>query len=178
MATVILSIIGPDRPGLVRAVSEALAAQGGNWLEGRMARLAGQFAGIVMVEAPGAFLDCLPSLEAEGLRITATEGGGTVAGRGEGPAFVLEVVGHDRPGIVHEVAEVVAACGANIEEMTTSVSSAAFSGESLFRARLVLRAASGEAAAALAPGLERLGGDVMVDIRRVDEGERGPEGFF
>ena len=56
MASLILTIVGPDRPGLVRALSEAVAARGGSWLESRMARLAGQFAGIVLVEAPE--VDC------------------------------------------------------------------------------------------------------------------------
>ena len=52
MASLILTVVGPDRPGLVRAIAEAVAARGGSWLESRMARLAGQFAGIVLVEAP------------------------------------------------------------------------------------------------------------------------------
>jgi len=166
MAPVILTIIGPDRPGLVRALSEALAAHGGNWLEGRMARLAGQFAGIVLMQAPEAFLAGLPAFEADGLRITVTQAGAHAAGILVGPLLELEVVGHDRPGIVHEVTEILAGCGVNIEEMTTSVGSAAFSGEKLFRATIMLRAASEATADALAPALERLGGDIMVDVKQ------------
>lgn len=52
MGSLILTVVGPDRPGLVRALAEAVAARSGSWLESRMARLAGQFAGIVLVEAP------------------------------------------------------------------------------------------------------------------------------
>ncbi len=48
MADLVLTLIGPDRPGLVEAVAEPIAAHGGNWLESRMAHLAGQFAGIVL----------------------------------------------------------------------------------------------------------------------------------
>ncbi len=167
MALVILSIIGPDRPGLVRSLSEALAAQGGNWLEGRMARLAGHFAGIVMVEAPEAFLAGLSAFEAEGLRISVTPAGAAAAA-GSGPRLTLDVVGHDRPGIVHEVTQVVASCGGNIEDMATNVGSAAFSGEKLFRATITLRVGSDAAAEALRPALERLGGDMMVDVRRTE----------
>jgi glycine cleavage system regulatory protein len=167
VAPVILTIIGPDRPGLVRSLSEALAAHGGNWLEGRMARLAGHFAGIVAVDAPDAFLAGLSAFEAQGLRITVTPAG-TAAEAESGPRLILDVVGHDRPGIVHEVTQAVAACGGNIEEMTTSVGSAAFSGEKLFRATITLRVGSEAAADALRPGLEELGGDMMVDVRRVE----------
>jgi glycine cleavage system regulatory protein len=74
MASLILTVVGPDRPGLVRALAEAVAARNGSWLESRMARLAGQFAGIVLVEAPDALLDDLRTLENQGLRITVQSG--------------------------------------------------------------------------------------------------------
>ena len=70
MASLILTVVGPDRPGLVRALAEAVAARSGSWLESRMARLAGQFAGIVLLEAPDSLLDDLRALESQGLRIT------------------------------------------------------------------------------------------------------------
>src|ERR1700761_4717834 len=99
MASLILTVVGPDRPGLVRALSEAVAARGGSWLESRMARLAGQFAGIVLVEAPETLLDDLRGLESQGLRIVAQSGvvGEAVAAAAE-PRLALEVVGNDRPG--------------------------------------------------------------------------------
>ena len=168
MPTLILTIIGPDRPGLVRALSEAVAARGGSWLESRMARLAGQFAGIVMAEAPEALLDDLPKLETEGLRITATVVSGVVPGPGTGPRLMLEVVGNDRPGIVHEMTEVLARQGANIEELTTGVVSAAFSGEAMFRAEVVLRAPSEAVIDRLREGLQRLGNEMMVDIQPLE----------
>ena len=55
----VMTVLGPDRPGLVQALSEAVAAHGGNWLESRMARMAGQFAGILRVECPSASGDAL-----------------------------------------------------------------------------------------------------------------------
>ena len=47
-----MTVIGPDRPGLVQAVAARVADHGGNWLESRMCRLGGQFAGILRVEVP------------------------------------------------------------------------------------------------------------------------------
>jgi glycine cleavage system regulatory protein len=167
MASLILTIIGPDRPGLVRVVSEAVAARGGSWLESRMARLAGQFAGIVMVEAPESLLADLPALEREGLRITAVSASGAPAAAA-GPRLLLEVVGHDRPGIVHDLSQVLTACGANIEDLTTGVDSSPFSGEALFRARVALRAPDEDAIEALRSGLEHLGNEMMVDIQALD----------
>ena len=50
--TLVLTVIGTDRPGLVESIAAVVAAHGGNWLESRMARLGGQFAGIVRIEVP------------------------------------------------------------------------------------------------------------------------------
>ena len=90
MASLILTVIGPDRPGLVRALASAVAARGGSWLESRMARLAGQFAGIVLVEAPDSLADDLRALESEGLRITVQ------SASGEAPAAGIRRVWHWR----------------------------------------------------------------------------------
>jgi glycine cleavage system regulatory protein len=167
MATLILTIVGPDRPGLVSTLSEAIAAHGGNWIESRMARLAGQFAGIVTIDADPALLAALPTLEQEGLRITATLTSATPPPT-TGPRLSLDVVGNDRPGIIHDVSAVLASCGANIEELTTHVASGSFSGGALFRATILFRAPNDAALDTLKSGLERLGDEMMVDIRPPD----------
>jgi glycine cleavage system regulatory protein len=164
MASLILTVVGPDRPGLVRALSQAVAASGGSWLESRMARLAGQFAGIVLVEAPESLLEDLRALESQGLRIVVQGG---AAAETTGDRLTLEVVGNDRPGIVRDITAVVAAHGINIEELTTGVSSGSFSGELLFKATALLRAPDAAALEAMRAGLERLGNELMVDIQPV-----------
>lgn len=171
MASLILTVVGPDRPGLVRALSEAVAARGGSWLESRMVRLAGQFAGVVLVEAPDSLLDDLRGLERQGLRIVVQGGvaGAAVAPSAQ-PRLALEVVGNDRPGIVRDVARVLADSGVNIEELTTGVASGSFSGETLFRATALVRAPNAAAVDAVREGLEQLGNELMVDIRAADEG--------
>ena len=58
----------------------------------------------------------------------------------ESPRLALEVVGNDRPGIVRDISQVLAASGVNIEELTTGVVSGSFSGETLFRVMAFLRA--------------------------------------
>ena len=43
MSSVVLTVIGRDRPGLVDALSRVVAEHGGNWEESRMSHLADQF---------------------------------------------------------------------------------------------------------------------------------------
>ena len=67
----VMTVIGQDRPGLVESVAALVAEHGGNWLESRMSRLGGQFAGILRVEVPGeneaAVVAALQKLESRGL---------------------------------------------------------------------------------------------------------------
>ncbi len=190
MAFLILTVVGPDRPGLVRALSAAVAARDGSWLESRMARLAGQFAGIVLVDAPEALLDDLRGLEGQGLRVLAqsatapadtvhvgtadpatrrTDAEGVVAPAAQ-PRLVLEVVGNDRPGIVRDIAQILADCRVNIEELATGVANGSFSGETLFQVTAWVRAPDEAAVEAMRSGLERLGNELMVDVQPASEG--------
>lgn len=167
MTALTLTLIGRDRPGLVRALSEKIAAVGGNWLESRMARLAGQFAGILQLDVPAAEVEGLiadlQALEHEGLRATVVQGVGE-----EAPAshqtLLLELVGQDRPGIVREIAQVLAGRRVNIEELTTRVVSGSFSGESLFEAEARLRVPADVPPDEVRHLLEMLANELMVDI--------------
>jgi len=167
----VLTIVGPDRPGLVNLISERATAHGGNWLESRMANLAGQFAGIVLLRVPEANLDALvKSIEefrTQGLRVTA------LRGMGDSPRSLrrlhLELVGQDRPGIVRDISGVLARQGVSIDELVTDCVSGSMSGENLFRARAKLRVPAGVETRALRGVLEDLANDLMVDVT-LDEG--------
>ena len=167
MTTLTLTLIGRDRPGLVRALSEKIAAVGGNWLESRMARLAGQFAGILQVDVPAAEVERLmadlQTLEQEGLQATVVQGVGEDAPASH-QTVLLELVGQDRPGIVREIAQALAGRRVNIEELTTRVVSGSFSGESLFEAEARLRVPADVPAEEVRHLLEMLANELMVDI--------------
>lgn len=52
MDHLVLTVIATDHPGLVERIAQCIASHGGNWLESRMSRMAGQFAGILRVAVP------------------------------------------------------------------------------------------------------------------------------
>jgi glycine cleavage system regulatory protein len=168
MTDLVVTLIGPDRPGLVEAVAAAVAAHGGNWLESRMAHLAGKFAGVLRVELPrdqtAALTRALDALSGSGLRIVVEPSGEAQAAR---PTRGLELtlVGQDRPGIVREISQLLAGLGVNVEELITDRSSAPMSGEMLFHAKARLHAPVSLDLAALRAGLERLAHDLMVELR-------------
>ncbi len=166
MASIILTLVGPDRPGLVSALSEKVARFGGSWLESQMARLAGQFAGILLVIVPDSDVDAfateLQTLERDNLRLTIQRTGPEDAVQAR--TLRLELVAHDRPGIVRDITRVLAERKVNIVELTTKVTSGSFSAEQMFQAVARLRMPDGVTAEELKEVLEHLGNELMIDI--------------
>jgi glycine cleavage system regulatory protein len=164
---IVLTFIGHDRPDLVNAISEKVAAFGGTWLESRLAHLAGEFAGILLVSIPepniAGLTASLRDLEQEGVRVAVEMSSG--APKRENPQTVrLELVGNERPGIVRDVTQALTQLGVNIEDFSSSIEGAPFSGEEIFRASAVLRTPEGLTGDQLRETLERLASEIMVDL--------------
>lgn len=166
MESLVVTLIGKDRPGLVESVSSAVEAHGGSWVESRMAHLAGQFAGILRASVPPpkveALSAALQALERDGLRVAVERGFEAVTE--EGRVIELDLIGSDRPGIVHKVSEALAARGVNVDELDTECDGAPWSGDALFKAKARLRAPAGLDLDGLRESLEAIAGDLMVDI--------------
>ena len=136
----VMTVIGADRVGLVESIARLVAEHGGNWLESRMCRLGGEFAGILRVEIAAAQRAGLEKALAglTDLNTVVRAASGTEVS-GATRLASLEVVGPDRPGIVKEITTALAAQGANVEELATECVSAPMSGELLFQARAKVR---------------------------------------
>ena len=167
----VMTIISPDRTGLVESVARAVAEHGGNWLESRMCRLGGEFAGILRVEIPAekksALLAALQKLSANGLQILVRDDAKTT-GKISGKQTSLEIVGSDRPGIVREITAALARAGVNVEEFSSEVASAPMSGENLFKASAKLQLPDKCDLAALKKDLEKIAADLLVDVSFAD----------
>ncbi len=165
--SLVLTVIGPDRPGLVEALSETVADHQGSWLESRMARLAGQFAGILRVGVPEEQVDALTvalqSLRPEGLQVGVTRTQPEPPGA-DVREIRLEIIGSDRPGIVHEISEALADRGINVDELRTEIMSAPMSGELLFLANADLLVPLDLNLEMLRKDLEALAHELMVDV--------------
>jgi glycine cleavage system regulatory protein len=161
----VMTIVGPDRTGLVESVARVVAGHGGNWLESRMCRLGGEFAGILRIEIPAekkspllAALQKIPGLNvtvrADEIKISSSTARQTK----------LEIVGSDRPGIVREITTALARANVNVEEFSSEIVSAPMSGENLFKADARLQLPEGCDLAALKKDLEKIAADLLVDV--------------
>jgi glycine cleavage system regulatory protein len=162
----VMTIISPDRTGLVESVARAVAEHGGNWLESRLCRLGGEFAGILRIEISAenksALLDTLQKLQENGLQIVVRDDAKTFTASGK--QTKLEIIGSDRPGIVREITAALARAGVNVEEFSSEISSAPMSGETLFKAEARLQLPEHCDLAALKQDLEKIAADLLVDV--------------
>ncbi len=165
--SLVLTILGEDRPGLVDSIAQAVTAHGGNWVESRMARLAGQFAGILRVEVEAeqaaALTSAISSLSEGGLKSTVQADIAEPDTTGN-RAVQLSLVGQDRPGIVREISRVLAKHKVNVEELNTEITRAATTGQTLFQADAQLRLPEDVSADTLRTALEAVAADLMVDL--------------
>jgi glycine cleavage system regulatory protein len=166
MATLILSVIGSDRPGLTQTLAAAVLSAGGNWLESHLSRLGGLYVGSVLVELEADRVEALraavQAVDAQGLEVRIAPASEAPGSGGEEILFSL--VGQDRPGIVHQVTAVLSGLGVNIEAFETRISAEPHSGAPLFHLDARLRLASGQTAQAVQAALEAISGEIMVDI--------------
>jgi glycine cleavage system regulatory protein len=171
VATFILTVLGDDRPGLVSAISAPVNAHGASWERSQMSRLAGKFAGIVVVSVADSRVDALAAdltaLAEEGLQVLVERTG--EPGDRETLRLTLDLLGADHPGIVAEISAALAAQDVNIEELSTDVYDAPMSGGTIFQAHAVLTAPTNTSHDEVRSLLEGLANELMVEIRLSDE---------
>ncbi len=166
MNELILSLLADDRPGIVKQVAAIVHANGGNWMESRMTQMAGKFAGIARITCETASIEALiaamDSLKAEGIRVTVDQGQEL-----EAPTrtyVAVQITANDRPGIVKEVADCLAALQINLEDLQTDCSTAAMSSGPMFHASFLTVIPEHVTVDEVIAALEDLSDDLMVDI--------------
>jgi glycine cleavage system transcriptional repressor len=161
-----ITVIGPDRTGIVADVAEALADLGANLSDSTMTRLRGHFAMTLICTGPTAEVveKALGPISADGrllatVRAVRAEGDADAAGE----PYLVSVHGADRLGIVAAVTRVVAAAGGNITDLTTRLTGPLY----VLVAEVELPAGAAEdLAARLAVAADELGVDVT--LRRAE----------
>lgn len=132
----VLTAVGPDRPGLVNEISSDVLAVGANLEDSRMAILGGEFALLMLVSGDGAAILALEARAAEssarlGLRLMTKPTTMPQAAR-DFLLYQIRVTGVDRPGIVQRVAAVLAGRGVNVATLDSRLSYAPESGTPMF----------------------------------------------
>jgi glycine cleavage system transcriptional repressor len=159
-----ITAIGRDRPGIVAAVTKVLFEQGCNLADCAMTMLSGQFAMIMLLEAPG---ELTPENLEQALRGVETSLGLSIdvyeASGGPAPAparpHVISLYGADHPGIVYRVAAELAARQINVTDLMSRIM-----GDNVYTVILDIDLPAELDAEVLAEDLERIAGELGVDL--------------
>ena len=125
MARFSLHAVGKDRPGIIAGIANALAAMGANLEDSRMTILRGQFAVMLVLDAPGisdgGLIEGALEQAAEELNlfIAVRPLPDVVKASLEGDRYSVLVDGADRPGIVAGIAEAILVLGGNVVELSS-----------------------------------------------------------
>jgi glycine cleavage system transcriptional repressor len=132
----VLTAVGPDRPGLVNEISSLVLAAGANLEDSRMAILGGEFALLMLVSGEVKAVTQVERGADElgsrlGLRVLTKLTSSQRAARDFLP-YQIRVTGVDRPGIVQRVAAVLAGRGVNVASLQSRLAYAPESGTPMF----------------------------------------------
>ena len=165
--SIVLTIMADDQPGIIQTVSSTLHKHGGSWTQSSMSSLAGQFAGILLASVPSenstACRKELHGLESQGLRVIARICDQTAETEAS-HEYTLDLLGNDRPGIVHEITTVLANHNVNVKSLETVVEAASMGGGEIFKTKAELLVPEGTDTDALEDDIENLANDLMVNI--------------
>lgn len=163
----VVTAIGPDRPGIASDFTGHVHGAGANLADTRMVNLRGHFALLALVEGAA---DVLETVKAR-LRESAPKLGLTFefstapkAASRKGVPFKLKTYSMDQPGIVHKISSFLHEQGINIEELETHLESAPFMGTPVFTMEIVMLVPSSASVKTLRRALEDLGDALNCDI--------------
>ncbi len=170
----VVTIMGPDRPGIVSQLASLAQRHGANWAASRMSNLAGEFTGMVHLDVPRENADALAAalraLQGPGLRVQVAQGAGSAAPAGQ-RGVSLELVGEDRVGIVSKLARLLAERGVSIEHIHTEITHPHGSAAAAFKVAAHLLVPAALSNDALRDELQGLARAMTLDIAL---GERQP----
>ncbi|WP_043316917.1 glycine cleavage system protein R [Microbulbifer sp. HZ11] len=162
----VISIISDDKPGVVEMLSSAVAENGGNWEDSRMAHFAGKFAGILRVSVTAddcaRLREALQNLAGDDFKLQIEDALAVAADTRQ--TLQLKLVGSDRPGIVKEISRALAARKINMETLDTRYGSTPWSGEPLFSAECTISVAEDVSIDGLHDELDEIADELGVEI--------------
>ena len=165
----VITIIGPDRRGLVAKITEEIVTNNANIEESHMARLGGEFAVIMLLAIDDnntvELMAGLDKLNSDTIKVFVKETDLSRLKIFEGfVPYEISVIGADHEGIVHHVAEYLAELRIQVDEMETHVSQAPVTGARLFSMFAEVQAPPELTLKTLRQKMEDVGDQLGVDI--------------
>ena len=166
MKSILISVLGDDKPGLLDSLSEIIVSNDGDWVESNMSTVEAKFAGILRVN--------VPSKNAKKLikELTSSKLGLQIACEEPAPvtlsdykSYNIELIGQNHVGIINQLSHVLTYdLKANVEGIKTEIIDASMSGEKLFKAQINLHLPTSIDERLIKDKLELIADEMMVEI--------------
>ncbi len=171
----VLTAIGPDKPGLVDAISRFILDHQCNIEDSQMGVLGGEFAMLILVSGQETTVRAvLESAAAAGEQVGLTVQGRITQLPGEEAVeslpYTLSAFAMDHPGIVQKVAHFLSSFAVNVRALETRTDNAPVSGQPLFALHAIIDIPATVKIAEVRRGLEELGDEQNIDIELKPEG--------
>ena len=164
----VITLLGSDRLGIVESFSKTVAQHSGAWCESRIMQVEGQFAGVFLAEVPpessDAFESALESSFQPEFHLAVVRSETDEESAPVRHSFEIAVLCSDRPGLVHEFAQLCTARKINILELQTNLRPAAMTGLMMFEIEAVGDSPEPLDQEEFTHAVEALGDDVVVDF--------------
>ena len=166
MKSILISVLGDDKPGLLDSLSEIIVSNDGDWIESNMSTVEAKFAGILRVNVPAKnakkLIKELTSSKL-GLQIACEE---TVpVTHSDYKSYNIELIGQNHVGIINKLSHVLTyELKANVEGIKTEIIDASMSGEQLFKAQITLHLPKSVDERPIKDKLELIADEMMVEI--------------
>lgn len=163
----VVTAVGPDRPGIASDFSGHVHACGANLADSRMVNLRGQFALLALVEGTDQVLEKVKARLGEAaakMNLAIGFSSAAKTTRRDGVPFRLKTYSMDQPGIVHRITSYLHEQEINIEELETRLESAPFMGTPVFNLEIVMLVPKGKNVKKLRRALEELGDALNCDV--------------
>ena len=169
MKEVMLTLIGPDKTGVVASVAAIAGKAGGNWLDSRMIRMGGYFSGLLRIALPESSIskfgsDISDLMRDIGYQYSIQAAELITQAPADAVSAELALSGQDHPGIVHSIFRIFQLSGVNVEELSTGLRAAPWSGTPVFEANARLLIPPSVDVDALQQNLESIAADLMVEV--------------
>ncbi|WP_298723207.1 ACT domain-containing protein [uncultured Oceanisphaera sp.] len=163
MKTLVATLIGPDKTGLVKQLATLIKQHHGSWQASAMSELAGYFAGIVEIRVPEEHRESLSHAlgKLPNFQVQLVEGSHQPL---QGQTLKLTVTANDRLGIIDEVTDILNQLNISVKTLKTDSHPAPITGIMLFEANSTLTLPHGQTLNDLQTRLEALSDDLVVDI--------------
>jgi len=166
MKSILISVLGDDKPGLLDSLSEIIVSNDGDWIESNMSTVEAKFAGILRVNVPPKnakkLIKELTSSKL-GLQIACEETAHVTFS--DFKSYNIQLIGQNHVGIINKLSHVLTyELKANVEGIKTEIIDASMSGEQLFKAQITLHLPKSVDERLIKDKLELIADEMMVEI--------------